>query len=110
MFLAYGEIELLFINKIKYLGFYPDTSNINYSNFNLESGNFENVETLYSVSEENLDTLKTLLGTNFDALSELKLNQKRRAAFVNMLLSYYELHLHSFRKPKSLAVLSALFN
>ncbi len=106
-----ANFHLLFLLELtKYLGFYPDTSNINYSNFNLESGNFENVETLYSVSEENLDTLKTLLGINFDALSELKLNQKRRAAFVNILLSYYELHLHSFRKPKSLAVLSALFN
>ncbi|MGO4913478.1 DNA repair protein RecO [Leeuwenhoekiella sp. W20_SRS_FM14] len=106
-----ANFHLLFLLELtKYLGFYPDTSNIDLPNFNLESGNFERIETLYSISEENLDTLKSLLGTNFDALSGIKLNQKRRAAFVNMLLSYYELHLHSFKKPRSLAVLSTLFN
>lgn len=106
-----ANFHLLFLLELtKYLGFYPETSGVGQPHFNLESGNFEAVETRYSISEENLETLKALLGINFDALPTLKLNQKRRASFVNMLLSYYELHLHSFRKPKSLAVLSALFN
>ena len=94
----------------KYLGFYPDTSELHHAHFNLETGIFEPVESFYSISEENLHTLKQLLGINFDALATVKLNQKRRADFVNMLLAYYELHLHGFKKPKSLAVLTALFN
>ena len=106
-----ANFHLLFLLELtKYLGFYPETSTSEYEYFNLETGIFETTESRYSISEENLDTLKALLGTNFDALSEIKLNQKRRTSFVNMLLAYYELHLHGFRKPKSLAVLSSLFN
>ncbi len=105
-----ANFHLLFLLELtKYLGFYPDTSTVQYDYFNLETGIFEPTESRYSISEENLDTLKALLGTNFDAISEIKLNQKRRTAFVNMLLAYYELHLHGFKKPRSLAVLSALF-
>lgn len=106
-----ANFHLFFLLELtKYLGFYPDTSGIEKDHFNLETGTFESVESFYSVSEENLQTLKALLGINFDALSTVKLNQKRRADFVNMLLAYYELHLHGFKKPKSLAVLSSLFN
>ena len=106
-----ANFHLLFLLELtRHLGFYPDTSAIENPYFNLETGNFETTESRYSISEENLDTLKALLGINFDALSELKLNQKRRTAFLTMLLAYYELHLHGFRKPKSLAVLSSLFN
>ena len=106
-----ANFHLLFLLELtRYLGFYPDISTTDYDHFNLETGIFETTESRYSISEENLDTLKVLLGTNFDELSEIKLNQKRRTSFVNMLLAYYELHLHGFRKPKSLAVLSSLFN
>ncbi|MEC7785304.1 MAG: DNA repair protein RecO [Bacteroidota bacterium] len=106
-----ANFHLLFLLELtKYLGFYPDTSELHHPHFNLETGIFEPVESFYSISEENLHTLKQLLGINFDALATVKLNQKRRADFVNMLLAYYELHLHGFKKPKSLAVLTALFN
>ena len=106
-----ANFHLLFLLELtKYLGFYPDTSSIELPNFNLETGSFEAHETIYSINEENLDTLKNLIGINFDALSHIKLNQSRRSAFVNMLLSYYELHLHGFKKPKSLTVLNSLFN
>ncbi len=106
-----ANFHLLFLLELtKYLGFYPDTTRVKAAHFNLETGSFETTESRYSISEENLETLKALLGINFDALSTLKLNQKRRTAFVNILLVYYELHLHGFKKPKSLAVLSSLFN
>tara|TARA_R110002020_G_scaffold9988_13_gene38773 strand:- start:242 stop:958 length:717 start_codon:yes stop_codon:yes gene_type:complete len=106
-----ANFHLLFLLELsKYLGFYPDISSIELPYFNLETGTFETHETIYSVHEENLDTLKNLIGINFDALSQIKMSQSRRTAFVNMLLSYYELHLHGFKKPKSLTVLNSLFN
>ena len=106
-----ANFHLLFLLELtKYLGFYPDTSALENPYFNLETGNFETVDSRYCIGEENLKTLKALLGINFDALSTLKLNQNRRTAFVTMLLAYYELHVHGFKKPKSLAVLSSLFN
>ncbi|MEH6407759.1 MAG: DNA repair protein RecO [Leeuwenhoekiella sp.] len=106
-----ANFHLFFLLELtKYLGFYPDYSSVELPFFNLSTGTFEYTETIYSVTKENLDILKQLMGIKFDALSLIKLNQKKRAAFVNMLLAYYALHLHGFKKPKSLEVLNSLFS
>jgi len=57
-----------------------------------------------------ISLLKKLLGTNFDALAQIKLNQNDRTAFLTFLLQYYEVHLHGFRQPRSLAVLNSIFH
>ncbi|MGB1307290.1 MAG: DNA repair protein RecO [Oceanihabitans sp.] len=108
----YANFHLLFLLKItKFLGFYPETKNMQFSYFNLQSGNFENLSnTIYSVSGQNLTLLKQLLGINFDALSTIKINAKQRHSFLSMLLLYFELHLGSFKKPKSLEVFTQVFN
>lgn len=108
----FSNFHLLFLlNLTKHLGFYPDVSDMNHNYFNLNTGFFETKkQDVYSVSGENLTTLKQLLGTNFDALNEVKLNSKQRQAFLTMLLLYFELHLGSFRKPKSLQVFNQVFN
>ena len=106
-----ANFHLLFLLELtRYLGFYPDDSGISKPYFNLETGRFETVDDRYSISEENLMLIKELLGTQFDALHTLKLNQNLRKSFVNMLLSYYDLHLQGFKKPRSLEVLNSLFN
>ncbi|MGK0430778.1 MAG: DNA repair protein RecO (recombination protein O), partial [Psychroserpens sp.] len=102
----FSNFHLLFLlNLTKHLGFYPDISDTNQLYFNLNNGLFESKkEEVYSVSGENLTILKQLLGTNFDALDGIKLNSKQRQSFLSMLLLYFELHLGSFRKPKSLKI------
>lgn len=106
------NFHLLFLLKLsKYLGFYPDDSDIGKPVFNLEEGIFQDLSTgIHCISDENSHLLKRLLGINFDALPSVKLNQASRSAFLMMLLEYYELHLQGFRKPKSLAVLNELYN
>lgn len=108
----FSNFHLLFLLKLtKHLGFYPDTSDVNQRYFNLYNGLFESKKiNVYSVYGENLTTLKQLLGTNFDALDTIKLNSKQRQSFLAMLLLYFELHLGSFRKPKSLQVLNDVFH
>jgi len=108
----FSNFHLLFLLKLtKHLGFYPDTSDVNQRYFNLYNGLFESKKAnVYSVSGENLTTLKQLLGTNFDALDTIKLNSKQRQSFLAMLLLYFELHLGSFRKPKSLKIFNQIFN
>nr|WP_321247809.1 DNA repair protein RecO [uncultured Psychroserpens sp.] len=108
----FSNFHLLFLLKLtKHLGFYPDTSDVNQRYFNLDNGLFESKKVnVYSVSGENLTILKQLLGTNFDALDTIKLNSKQRQSFLTMLLLYFELHLGSFRKPKSLKVFNQIFN
>lgn len=108
----YANFHLLFLLQLtKHLGFYPDTSNSDHNYFNLSKGAFEpNKSDLYSVSGENLTVLKQLLGTNFDEVEQIKLTSKQRQSFLTMLLLYFELHLGSFRKPKSLQVFNQVFS
>ena len=109
---AIANFHLLFLLKLSsYLGFYPDDSEAQHEYFNLMDGMFENGgASIYCRSGEDVELLKLFLGINFDALVSIKRNQKQRTSFLNMLLQYYELHLHGFKKPRSLAVLNSIFS
>ncbi|NRD22028.1 DNA repair protein RecO [Winogradskyella litoriviva] len=108
----FSNFHLLFLLKLtRYLGFQPENIDNNYTYFNLESGIFESSNNgIYSISGSNLTLLKRLLGINFDALNSIKINAIQRQEFLNMLLYYFELHLGSFKKPKSLQVLNEVFH
>ncbi|WP_136482086.1 DNA repair protein RecO [Cognatitamlana onchidii] len=108
----FSNFHLLFLLKLtRYLGFYPDEKNDGYPIFNLEEGKFELKPTSkYYLSGENLLVLKQLLGTTFDALSNIKLKSKQRQSFLSMILLYFELHLGSFKLPKSLQVFNQVFS
>ncbi len=109
---AYSNFHLLFLLDLtKYLGFYPDDTQIHFNYFNLQDGSFEMKNYgKYSVSGENVLLLRRLLGMTFDQLQEVKINAKKRQTFLNMILLYFELHLGSFRTPKSLQVFNQVFN
>ena len=108
----FANFHLLFlINLTKHLGFYPDISNIEFNNFCLREGEFQYVKTSeLSVFGEELELFKQLLGTNFDEVNSIKVNAKQRYALLTSIVKYYELHLHGFKKPKSLQILSDVFN
>ncbi|WP_303316385.1 DNA repair protein RecO [Flavivirga abyssicola] len=108
----YSNFHLLFLlNLTRYLGFYPDTKNIDYPFFNLNEGKFEiKSQDRYTISGENLTLLKQLLGTTFDALSTVQINARQRQSFLSMILLYFELHLGSFKTPKSLQIFNQVFN
>ncbi|MDO6759876.1 DNA repair protein RecO [Tamlana sp. 2_MG-2023] len=108
----YANFHLLFLLKLtKYLGFYPDTMNIDFPNFNLSEGKFE-LKPVYrhNISGGNLILLKQLLETTFEALPSIKINAKQRQSFLSMLLLYFELHLGRFKPPKSLQVFNQVFS
>lgn len=107
-----ANFHLLFLlNITKHLGFYPDISNLEFPYFNLEDGEFqEKGYSKYSISGENLTLLKQCLGTTFDALETVKINAKQRQSFLSLILVYFELHLGSFKKPKSLQIFNDVFN
>ena len=107
-----ANFHLLFLlNLTRYLGCYPDTSNMDCEYFNLETGNFEATRTSnYSIFDKKLTVLKTLLGIKFDALENVKLAAKDRNEFLLMLLDYFNLHLFDFKRPRSLEILSKIFN
>lgn len=107
-----SNFHLLFlINLTRFLGFYPDTSKINYPYFNLMDGNFTESATAKEVAfGENLGHFKRLLGTNFDSVETIKFNQQERQQVLQIIIRYFELHLDGFRPPKSLKVLETVFN
>nr|WP_313809662.1 DNA repair protein RecO C-terminal domain-containing protein [Allomuricauda sp.] len=105
------NFHLVFLlNLTKYLGFYPDTYFNQAPYFDLQEGGFSEQPTLNPLIQgEILTHFKTLLGINFDALSTLKIKKTQRRELLKMVILYFRLHLHGFRKPKSLDVLNAVF-
>lgn len=105
------NFHLLFLmNLTKYLGFYPDTSFTNGPYFDLLEGGFKQQPSLNPMIQgEEIVHFKKLLGINFDALQTLQMNKPHRQELLKKVILYFELHLHGFRKPKSLAVLNAVF-
>lgn len=95
----------------KYLGFYPDTNQLEASSFDLLEGEFTNRPSLNPIiTGENLNYLKLFLGINFEAIHTIKMRKTNRKELLQSLVLYFELHLQGFRKPKSLAILNEVFN
>jgi len=109
---SFANFHLLFLlNLTKHLGFYPDKTGKEAPYFNLNDGEFQfEKESKYAVSGENLILLKQLLGTTFDAIEDVKISSKQRQSFLSLILFYFELHLGSFKKPKSLHIFNEVFN
>lgn len=108
---AIANFHILFLLKLStHLGFYPDTSEMNQEYFNLVDGSFQNNKTNnYCESGEAIEALKLFFGINFDAIENVKLTKTARLSALNLLLTYYQLHLQGYKKPRSLSVLHQLF-
>lgn len=106
-----GNFHLFFlINLSKYLGFYPYKLNLNSLFFNLQEGVFQDKPSSTSITGSKLNLFKSLLGTDFDTMQKLKLNKEERQDLLDILISYFELHLSGFRKLNSIPVLQTVFN
>ena len=98
------------IKLTRYLGFYPDTNNKQYTYFDLEQGIFSDSEMgSYSLKENELESFNDILGTNFDASKELTLSSMHRTKLLDNILLYYKLHIENFGSIKSLDVLRKIF-
>ena len=99
------------IDLTKYLGFYPDVTNLSKVHFDLLEGEFTDTTTLNPmITGENLIFFKRFLGTNFDAIHKVKMKKANRQQLLQTIVLYFELHLQGFRKPKSLAILNEVFS
>tara|TARA_X000001036_G_scaffold125533_1_gene118936 strand:- start:2754 stop:3473 length:720 start_codon:yes stop_codon:yes gene_type:complete len=98
------------IELTKYIGFYPNKSNINYIYFDLTSGCFTRQnKSKHILSIENTKSFKDILGMTFDQIYMLKWNTNTRNSLLDGIICYYRLHLQSFKTPKSLSVLHEVF-
>lgn len=100
-------ISLLEITK--YLGFYPDISNINFPFFEMQEGIFSPFQTLNSLNEHETQLFKKLIHLKFET-DQKTFHVIERQIVLKTLIDYYSMHLDGFKKPKSLEVLKEVFS
>lgn len=107
-----SNFHISFLIKLtQYLGFYPDISNIHLGVFNMQEGCFQNdTSNIYCMEGSGISLFKEFLGTTFEESMDIKMSRIARNEILGMLLVYFELHLHGFKKPKSLSVLNEIFS
>jgi len=100
---------ILLLEVTKFLGFYPDVSNNDYSFFEMTGGVFVPYASTSCLSVEDTQLLRRLMPLKFDN-STKAFHVSERQALLKILLDYYAFHLDGFRRPKSLEVLREVFN
>ncbi|NNJ88665.1 MAG: DNA repair protein RecO [Eudoraea sp.] len=107
-----ANFHLYFLLELsKYFGFYPDITSGRSAYFDLQNGQFIPLPGIYPMlTGDELDHFIALLGINFDAIHTIRIGKEERQALLQKIVLYFELHLHGFRKPRSLAVLNEVFS
>jgi DNA repair protein RecO (recombination protein O) len=100
---------ILLLETTKYLGFYPDVSEINLPFFEMNDGVFTLFHGLGSLTEHETNLLKKLIDLKFDNVQKV-FHVIERQILLKILIDYYSFHLDGFKKPKSLDVLREIFS
>ena len=100
---------ILLLEITKYLGFYPDTSEIDLLFFEMNEGVFTLFQKANVLSEHETNLFKKLLELKFDNDQKV-FHVLERQILLKILIDYYSLHLEGFKKPKSLEILKEVFS
>ncbi|WP_431243302.1 DNA repair protein RecO [Flavobacterium sp. P21] len=100
---------ILLLEITKYLGFYPDISEINLPHFEMNEGVFTLFQGASVLSEHETNLLKKLVELKFDNDQKI-FHVLERQMSLKILIDYYSLHLEGFKKPKSLEILKEVFS
>lgn len=104
-----ANFHLIFLLEItKHLGFYPDTSEMDFPFFETKDGVFSTLHSLHSLNEHETLLFKKLIALQFES-HEKAFHVSERKILLGILIAYYSTHLDGFKKPKSLEVLTAVF-
>jgi len=105
-----ANFHLIFLlEATKYLGFYPDISDIEFPFFEMTEGIFTTFNAISSLSEDETALFKKLLSLKFDT-DQKTFHIIERQLLLKILIDYYSFHLEGFRRPKSLDVLKEVFS
>jgi DNA repair protein RecO (recombination protein O) len=105
-----SNFHLIFLlETTKYLGFYPDTTNLDLKFFEMTEGVFSPFHAVGSLSEHETNLFKKLIDLKFDN-SQKNFAAIERQILLKILIDYYSFHLDGFKKPKSLEVLKEVFS
>lgn len=100
---------ILLLETSKFLGFYPDVSQIDLKHFELIEGVFTHFQGVNCLSEHETQLFKRLISLKFDSNQKIFAGIERQI-LLKILLDFYTTHLDGFRKPKSLDVLKEIFS
>lgn len=100
---------ILMMEVTKYLGFYPDVTEIDFPFFDNKEGYFTPFQSVHSLTEHETHLFKKLLDLKFDTDQKVFAGIERQM-LLKILLDFYTSHLEGFKKPKSLEVLKEVFS
>ncbi|UFH36132.1 DNA repair protein RecO [Flavobacterium acetivorans] len=100
---------ILLLEITKYLGFYPDISDMDMPFFEMTEGVFTPFHALSSLTEHETNLFKKLIGLKFET-DQKTFHVIERQIVLKILIDYYSVHLDGFKKPKSLEVLKEVFS
>ncbi len=99
---------ILLLEVTKFLGFYPDTSDVDLKYFEMTEGLFSQLHGISCLSEHETFLFKKLIDLKFDSDQKVFAGIERQI-LLKIILDYYSAHLDGFKKPKSLEVLKEVF-
>lgn len=100
---------ILLLEITKYLGFYPDVSEVDLPHFEMNDGVFTLFSGGNTLSEHETNLLKKLLDLKFDNDQKV-FHVLERQILLKIIIDYYSFHLDGFKKPKSLEILKEVFS
>jgi DNA repair protein RecO (recombination protein O) len=100
---------ILLLEITKYLGFYPDTTEIDLPYFEINNGVFSLFQGANTLTEHETNLFKKLIELKFDNNQKI-FHVVERQILLKILIDYYASHLEGFKKPKSLDVLKEIFS
>jgi DNA repair protein RecO (recombination protein O) len=100
---------ILLLEITKYLGFYPDVSDLDMSFFEMTEGVFSPFHAISSLTEHETNLFRKLISLKFDNDQKI-FHVIERQIVLKILIDYYSFHLDGFKKPKSLEVLKEVFS
>lgn len=100
---------ILLLEATKYLGFYPDVSEIDLPFFEMNDGVFTLFHGINALTEHETNLFKKLIDLKFDN-DQRVFHVVERQVLLKVLIEYYSFHLEGFKRPKSLDVLREIFS
>jgi len=100
---------ILLLETSKYLGFYPDVSEMGLPYFEMTEGVFSDFHAVSSLSAHETELFRKLIALKFDN-DQKSFHVTERQLLLKILIDYYSFHLDGFKKPKSLEVLKEVFS
>jgi len=100
---------ILLLEITKYLGFYPDLTDIDLPFFEMNEGIFTVFHTSTALSEHETALFKKLIDLKFDNSQKI-FHVIERQILLKILIDFYYAHLEGFKRPKSLDILKEIFS